>query len=949
MVASGQMTCSIYRSIRLLPKLFLFISLTLLYIPEAECQNVLSLAETKHSCMALKADIGEGCVCKQTKRYGQPECCCMGLEVVRLPANLALDVGYLYLHNTSISEITSNFFDSYPSIRELEIDNSRFLEHIDGFSFTVLPKLRKLSVVRCPNLSEISGKLLVNNTRIQTVILKNNGLRTMPSLRMTDFHHVLVDRIDLSQNQIKFIGDSKVRNVRARTVVLSENNLLEISGYAFTESQFLKLKLNNNPNLRSLSVDAFKNMAGLQTLDLSHTAISTLPINGLKKLKTLVLNNVPTLKSLPSILSFTDLETAHFTYPHHCCLFKYVDDVTMNDNGKYQRNAKEIHKRICEKREQQELARRRKRDTSGVDFLEMLLKEWTDNSTYTGPDDNDDDELPPFTEIGAEPCQSIGEEVQKYYSNITCYPQPDALNPCENIVGYPFLRVAIWIVCFAAIVGNIVVWILLGIVYEKRMRIHYLYMINMSVADMFTGVYLAVLAIADAKMSDEYYRHAVWWQTGWGCRAAGFLAVFASELGIISMFLIAFEMSYNTRQSFRGRRLSPKVGVLLMIGGWLFAIVMAILPWFGVSSYSESSVCLPLKATTMFDKSYLIFGLSFNFLAFTAMALSYGFIVKMLKENETREEDRALITKMTVLVVTDLICWFPTLFFGFTATIGFPLLSLSSAKFVLVFFFPINAFANPFLYVFFTEVIQHRVRSKTIPVIRRITTGPLNAASSLSNFYHSQPPGAHRRSRDEQASPSGMHLAVTQVCQTTSLNSTPRGSNVSSRASDAMLFDYERRASASPRVSFDIPISPTTPRSDRKNRISLLKRIVSSVPEVSDLSEHSSESHHEHVPHPRRKLRSSLNRILALGRRQEGSADSGRGSIASSSGSRDQNERVSLTSNTSSILSPLLSLPFNQGSSTNPNNLILPPESPASKNRRKSTPAIPLLVVSDCS
>ncbi|CAA98249.2 G-protein coupled receptors family 1 profile domain-containing protein [Caenorhabditis elegans] len=929
------MTCSTYRSIQLFSNLLIFI-LIILYLQTIECQNALSLAQTKHSCMALKAEDGEGCTCKQTKRYGQPECCCMGLIVSQLPTNLTADVGYLYLHNTSISVITPNFFDKFPSIRELEIDNSAHLEHIDGSSLSVLSKLRKLSVVKCPNLREISGKLLVNNTRIQNVILKNNGLATMPSLRMTDAHHVLLDRIDLSGNKIKFISDSKVRNVKARTVVLSENKLIEISGYAFTESQFLKLKLNNNPDLRSLSVDAFKNMAGLQTLDLSHTSIDTLPINGLKKLKTLILNDVPTLKSLPSVLSFTDLETAHFTYPHHCCLFKYVDDVTMNDNGKYQRNAKEIHKRICDKREQQKVARRRKRETSGIDFLDMLLKEWTDNSTYTGPDDADDDELPPFVEIGAEPCQSIGEEVQKYYSNITCYPQPDALNPCENIVGYPFLRIAVWVVCLAAIVGNIIVWALLGIVYEKRMRMHYLYMINMSVADMVTGIYLAVLAIADAKMSDEYYRHAVWWQTGWGCRAAGFLAVFASELGIISMFLIAFEMSYNTRQSFRGRRLSPKVGVLLMIGGWLFAIIMAILPWFDVSSYSESSVCLPLRAATIFDKSYLIFGLSFNFLAFAAMALSYGFIVKMLKENETREEDRALITKMTVLVVTDLICWFPTLFFGFTATIGFPLLSLSSAKFVLVFFFPINAFANPFLYVFFTEVIQHRVRSKTLPVIRRITTGPLNAASSLSNFYHSQPPGAHRRSRDEPTSPSGMHLAVTQ---TTSLNSTPRGSDVS-RASDGMLFDYDRRASASPRVSFDIPISPTTPRSDRKNRISLLKRIVSSIPEVSDLSEHSSESHHEHVPHPRRKLRSSLNRILALGRRQEGSADSGRGSIASSAGSRDQNERVSLTSNASSILSPLLS-------PTNSNILILPPE--PSKNRRKSTPAIPLLVVSDCS
>uniref|UniRef100_A0A8R1E663 Uncharacterized protein n=1 Tax=Caenorhabditis japonica TaxID=281687 RepID=A0A8R1E663_CAEJA len=394
------MTCSQNRSILVtLPLLLLILETS----PPVKCQTALSLAETKHSCMALKAEFGEGCVCKQTKRYGQPECC-------------------------------------------------------------------------------------LNNTRIQTVILKSNGLRTMPSLRMTDAHHVLVDRIDLSGNKIKFIGDSKVRNVKARTVVLSENNLLEISGYAFTESQFLKLKLNNNKNLRSISVDAFKNMVGLQTLDLSHTSISTLPINGLKKLKTLVLTNVPTLKSLPSVLSFTDLETAHFTYPHHCCLFKYVDDVTLNANGKYQRNAKEIHKRICDKKEQQKIARiRRKKETTGVDFLQMLLREWSDNTTYSGPEEHDDDELPPFTEISAEPCQSIGEEVQRYYSNITCYPQPDALNPCGNIVGYPFLRIAIWFVCLAAILGNITVWVLLGIVYEKRMRMHYLYMINMSVADMVTG------------------------------------------------------------------------------------------------------------------------------------------------------------------------------------------------------------------------------------------------------------------------------------------------------------------------------------------------------------------------------------------------------------------------------------------------------------------------------
>lgn len=102
--------------------------------------------------------------------------------------------------------------------------------------------------------------------------------------------------------------------------------------------------------------------------DLSDTSISSLPIIGLKNLKTLTLKNVPTLKRLPPVLSFTHLETAHFTYAHHCCLFKvpsshpicplcqsilllqYVDDVVEGENGLYKNNAKEIHHRICKQR-----------------------------------------------------------------------------------------------------------------------------------------------------------------------------------------------------------------------------------------------------------------------------------------------------------------------------------------------------------------------------------------------------------------------------------------------------------------------------------------------------------------------------------------------------------------------------------------------------------------------
>lgn len=64
---------------------------------------------------------------------------------------------------------------------------------------------------------------------------------------------------------------------------------------------------------------------------------------------------------------------------------------------------------------------------------------------------------------------------------------------------------------------------------------------------MFKGVYLGMLAVVDVRTSDEYYNYAVEWQTGIGCKIAGFISVFASELSIMSMFLIAFEMWFNVR------------------------------------------------------------------------------------------------------------------------------------------------------------------------------------------------------------------------------------------------------------------------------------------------------------------------------------------------------------------------------------------------------------------
>ncbi|PAV64432.1 hypothetical protein WR25_07020 [Diploscapter pachys] len=803
----------------------------------------------------------------------------------------------LIIFQTGIERIEAPIFENYIYIEEIEIFDLPELTYVNENAISHLTSLRKFSIRRCTKLTEADGTFLVNTKKIQSLILRNNGLDSMPYLKMTNNNTFRDVEVDLSGNHIEFIASKHVVDVRAKTLKLSNNRIKRIDSNAFNGSSFVNLLINDNKDLESLKENTFNNIKNLYYLNLSNTAITSLPINGLKKLKGLYLENVPTLKKLPSVLNFTDLSVTHLTYPHHCCLFKYVDTVDFDESGvSHTSKVKEKGQRKCDDiivnrkqiRKQKPTTQTTKKDDLQA-FFDMMGSKPFSQTSETNPEVqhlDDDEDLPPFTrdQIGVSKCNNSRYERVKNFANILCTPSFGPLNPCENIVGYPFLQKAIWGAWILAIVGNVLVWIVLGLAYEKRMRLHYLYMVNMSLADMCVGVYLAILAIEDYRTAEEYYRFAVAWQTGFGCNIAGFLAVFGTFLSIISMFLIAFEMSYNARQAFYGKRLSQFAGVGLIVGAWIFSLIMACLPLIGVSSYSETSICLPLRVKNYFDRSFIIFGLLFNLIAFIAMVGCYAFIIYMLKENRnspSREEDKALITKMALLVITDFICWFPTIFFGLFAALGKSLLTLSESKIFLVFFFPINCVSNPFLYVFFTKIVQRNLKAKTMPVLKRITSPSFT--NPLSVFYNNQPPNGDRRGSQQHS-----RLAVTQ---TTSLNSTPRGSNCSSIRSRSS-FESNRKGS-SPRVSFQdeqIPLNSPPVSPTRKFISSAMKR-VSVVPEVSDVSEHSSESHHEHVPRQKKKMRFSLHRFGSRSPKTEerhptpipnSGQDSGRGSLASS-------------------------------------------------------------------
>jgi hypothetical protein len=117
------------------------------------------------------------------------------------------------------------------------------------------------------------------------------------------------------------------------------------------------------------------------------------------------------------------------------------------------------------------------------------------------------------------------------------------------------------------------------------------------------------------------------------------------------------------------------------------------------------SICLPMDTVRASGVCYVFTLLAFAAAAFLLMLFCYVQIYMSLSY-ETRHAvkgEASVARKILVLVGTNFVCTAPVIFFGFTALLGYPLIDLTKSKMLLVFFYPINSCANPFLYTILTS------------------------------------------------------------------------------------------------------------------------------------------------------------------------------------------------------------------------------------------------------
>ncbi|XP_068183004.1 lutropin-choriogonadotropic hormone receptor [Antennarius striatus] len=600
----------------------------------------------------------------------------------------------LFFYHLSLHTISSHSFDGLRGVQRIEIAQSVTLENIETLAFNNLLSLYEISIQNTRSLMHIGRRTFNNLPKLHYLSISNTGITSFPDFTSinsleSEFILDICDNLYLLEIPPNvFIGMAK----EYVTMNMYNNGLREIHNHAFNGTKIDKLVLKNNRNLRVIHRDAFEGATGPGVLDVSGTALINLPAQGLESVLTLFAQSAYALKSLPPLQGLWSLREAHLTYNSHCCaLLSWNSHRDLPINPAYN-----IGFFNCGDGDPSS----RVQHVAGDSEETTLVKDV--------PFFSDDDLF-----IEAEGYGDVNFHYPELHfcqkqSTLICTPEADAFNPCEDIAGFRFLRVAIWFINILAITGNLTV-LLISFFSRNKMTVPRFLMCHLAFADLCIGIYLLMIATVDLRTRGHYSTYAIEWQTGPGCRAAGFLSVFGGELSVFTLCSITVERWHTITNALQvERHLALTQAASIMATGWLICLGMGMMPLVGVSSYSKVSMCLPMDIETPLAQAYIIIMLFFNVGAFTVVCACYVLIYLSLKNPEfpRRSADTKIAKRMAVLIFTDFLCMAPISFFAISAAFKIPLITVTNSKILLVLFFPINSCANPFLYAIFTKAFR---------------------------------------------------------------------------------------------------------------------------------------------------------------------------------------------------------------------------------------------------
>ena len=315
-----------------------------------------------------------------------------------------------------------------------------------------------------------------------------------------------------------------------------------------------------------------------------------------------------------------------------------------------------------------------------------------------------------------------------------CHAKQDLLASCEDLLRSNVYRVFLWLFASLSVVGNVGSFVARLYLGNKGAGLgsFSIFVSNLSMADFFMGVYLAIVGVADQLYSGEYLWYDDQWKESTVCKVAGFLSLMSSEVSAFIICLITLDRFLALRFPFSSLHFSRRSALAACAIVWVVGIALATVPLLPVTShwefFSQTGICIPLPFTTSerFHGYHYSFSVMIilNFVLFMLIAVGQAFIYWSVRSNsissskKTGSRDATIARRLTTIVLSDFLCWFPIGLLGVLASTGTPIpgeLNVAVAIFVM----PFNSALNPFLYTF-NVLMEKRRKAQEAYLLKRL-------------------------------------------------------------------------------------------------------------------------------------------------------------------------------------------------------------------------------------
>ncbi len=339
--------------------------------------------------------------------------------------------------------------------------------------------------------------------------------------------------------------------------------------------------------------------------------------------------------------------------------------------------------------------------------------------------------------------------VPKHTKCVTIGQQPP-LFLCGRLMQNRILQMSMWIIGVSSITSNVIVLgIKMSVKSESNIQeVAVVLISNLSVSDLYMGVYMLLIACADLVYEDEYFIYSDQWRDSFVCKIANFSVVLSVETSLGIIILMTVDRYLCLVYPFnRSKHLQRKTAILAVGAIWLvtvpLSLFMSMIAGKKYDVYILSDVCigLPLlRMKTSFDNDFthdiiggdihtservvdygiwyfpIIVFLCVNLVLILVMTILYTVIfMSIMKTRNVKPTNRmsdniVLAIRMMSFVGTIGLCWLPIIIMGVLSQIGLVTLPVEMYHWVVAFLLPINSILNPLLYTLYGELKDRIVK-----------------------------------------------------------------------------------------------------------------------------------------------------------------------------------------------------------------------------------------------